>query len=365
MTRAPFLLFRPAAALAALGLAVPLGAQPQSPGSYSLPEPTPTPTPAPAGPVDERAGIAIPPRTVETPRIPPAPMLTPEPSPTSRPLVVPQPTARPLTLPTPPSPQAAPSPGSSPSTTADPLPPEAQPGFAGLEQPTSPAPAPEPIAPATPAPSTALGQQVFNWVWLGGAGAFLVLALAGLALWRRRKPGVLRLAAPQTTAEAALPAELPRIDLTLEITGATRSMMMFTLRYRLSLANRSDRAVNDLAVAVQLASAQKGKKNAAPVAAARHLAQVERIGPFQSRSVSGEVQMPLSAIDPIMQGQTPLFIPLMHVTLEGEGQQALVRSFVIGSASGGSDGRVQPLNLQQTPGSLSGLRARAIVAPAD
>lgn len=240
---------------------------------------------------------------------------------------------------------------------------EAQPGFAGLEQPASPAPAP--TATVAPAPSSALGQQVFNWAWLAGAGALLALALVGLALWRRRKPGVPRLAPPLTAPDTDTVLVRPRIDLTLEITGATRSVMMFRLNFHLNLTNRSDRAVNDLAVAVQLASAQTGQNNSAPIAAARYLAQVERIGPHQSRSVSGEVQMPLSAIVPIMQGQTPLFIPLVHVTLEGEGQQALARSFVIGSPSGGRDGRVQPLNLQQTPGSLPGLKARAIAAPAD
>lgn len=363
MTRAPILLFRPAAALAGLGLAVPLGAQSQSPESFSLPEPTPTPTPAPAGPADERAGVAIPPRVVETPRIAPAPMLVPEPSPTPRPLVVPQPTSRPVTPPATSAPQAAPSPEVSPSATVDPLPSEVQPGFAGLEQPANTAPAP--AEPATPAPSSALGQQVSSWVWLAGAAAVLVLGLAGLALWRRRKPKVLSLAAPLATHEPSTAPGLPRLDLTLEITGATRSMMMFTLQYRLSLANRSDRAVNDLALAVQLASAQQGQSNAAPVAAARRLAQVERIGPHQSRSVTGEVQMPLSAIIPIMQGQTPLFIPLVHVTLEGAGQQTLARSFVVGSPSGGSDGRVQPLPFHQPPGSLPGLRAKAIAAPAD
>ena len=115
--------------------------------------------------------------------------------------------------------------------------------------------------------------------------------------------------------------EQPRVDLTLEIIGATRSVMMFTLRYRLTLANRTDRAVNELSVAVQLACAKRGESNAAPVAAAQNALPVERIGPHQSRTMSGEVQLPLAAITPVMQGQTPLFIPLLHVTIEGEGQR--------------------------------------------
>jgi hypothetical protein len=209
-------------------------------------------------------------------------------------------------------------------------------------------------SPPAPAPSDPLGAPAFDWRWLA-AGAALLASLVGAVLrWRRRKPRVLRLAAQpeHATPDTQAPAP-PRIDVILEIPGATRSVMMFTLRYRVTLANRTDRAVNDLA------SAQRGASNAAPLAAAQAAMQVERIGPHQSRSISGEVQLPLAAISPLMQGQTPLFIPLLHLTIEGEGQQALARSFVIGTPSGG-EGRVQPIVMTGPPGALPPLKARAI-----
>ena len=72
---------------------------------------------------------------------------------------------------------------------------------------------------------------------------------------------------------------------------------------------------------------------------------------------------PIDSIVPVMQGQTPLFIPLLHVTLEGEGQSALTRSFVIGTPGTGAEGRVQPLLLTTPPGGLPPLKARAIDPP--
>jgi Meckel syndrome type 1 protein len=153
--------------------------------------------------------------------------------------------------------------------------------------------------------------------------------------------------------------EPPRIDLALEITAASRSLMMFTLEYRLTIANRSERAVGDLNTAMQLACARAG---AAPSSgAAQGLASIDRIGPHQARSLTGTLQLPLSAIAPLRQGQTPLFVPLVHVTLEGESLPAQVRSFVIGTPS--ASGRVHPITLDVPPGGIAGLVAQAVAIP--
>lgn len=373
MTRiSPFLL-RSSPALIALAAAMPLAAQ-SSPGGFSLPQPTPTPTPAPAGPADERAGVVIPPRNVTpAPRIAPAPVLTDEarssPSPSSPAPVRPrslQPAPRPTAAPTRATTTASPAPTPTPTPSPTPLAPDATvPGLPALAEPAA-APAPAASAPAAPAlaaPSTALGAPAFDWRWLAAGAALLASLLGAMLLWRRRKPKVLRLAAAPMVLDTDAEPELPRINLALEIPGATRSVMMFTLRYRLTLANRTARAVNDLTVAVQLACARRGESNAASVAAAQNSQPVERIGPHQSRTISGEVQLPLTAIMPLMHGQTPLFIPLLHVTVEGEGQQALTRSFVIGTPGGSGEGRVQPLVMTGPVGALPALKARAIDPP--
>jgi Meckel syndrome type 1 protein len=77
--------------------------------------------------------------------------------------------------------------------------------------------------------------------------------------------------------------------------------------------------------------------------------------------MTGTVQLPLSAIAPLRQGSSPLFIPLAHVTLEGEGLRAMTKSFVIGTPS--SAGRVHPIPLDQPPGAIAGLAAQPIAIP--
>jgi hypothetical protein len=189
-------------------------------------------------------------------------------------------------------------------------------------------------------------------------------------LQRQRKPKVLRLNAPRAAAPVGetTALDLPRLDLALEITGATRSMMMFTLQYRLTIANRSDRAVNDLAMAVQIACARASHDamggNAPSSGSAQRTGRIERVGPHQARTITGEVQLPLDAIAPLRQGRTPLFIPLVHITLEGEGQRALARSFVIGTPSVSGGTRLHPVPLDTPPGAVGGLIAQSVTIPA-
>jgi hypothetical protein len=185
---------------------------------------------------------------------------------------------------------------------------------------------------------------------------------------RRRKPRVLRLAAPPPgmghEAPAPAPARIDRaLDVVLEVTGATRSVMMFTLHYRLTISNRTGQAVNDVNVAALLACARRGTANAAAPGAAQRLERIDRISPHQNLALTGNVQLPLSEIAPLYQGQVPMFIPLVHVTLESEGQPALTRSFVIGTPNAAGTGRLHPILLDTPPGSISGLSAQRIAVP--
>lgn len=366
MNRLPARVFPAYLTAAALMLAAPLLAQQQS-GTFTLPEATPTPSPAPAGPADERAGVAIPPRAA--PSVAPSPVIEPLPAPTAT--RAPSPSPRDiLTL----SPSAAPRPAPQTSTSA-PAPTVTPSGSAAGAPLPPPLPSASPeVLPAAPAPATipsvAVGEPLVDladwWPLLASAlGAIAVLA--GFAAWRRRrKPKVARLAPPVEAGDRAVPDssdDAPRIDLTLEIISATRSVMMFTLQYRLTIANRSDRAVTDLAAAVELACARASAGNAPSAGAAQATAGIARVGPQQARSITGEVQMPLSAIQPLRQGMTPLFVPLVHITLDGEGLRAMSRSFVIGPPSVSGAGRLHPIPLDQPPGKIAGLIAQAITIP--
>lgn len=353
-------------AVGTLTLAAPLAAQEQA-RDFVLPPPTPTPTPAPAGPVDERGGVAFPPRAAPAPRISPAPVLTAEPSPSPSPLT--QPSASPRTAPsTEPSATATPAPGPATSTPS-PIPAPLTPGTtdaatpAVLPLPTSDAPIVDLGEPQSPVLQSVLPSW---WPWAAGALGGLALLIGGVTLWWRRKPKVLHLAPPPSGGAAQNTAldDLPPLDITVDIVAATRSVMMFTLAFRINLANRSVRAVNDLSIAAQLVSARSGASNAASQGAAQQALSLARIGPHQSRSVSGEIQLPLSQIAIMRQGSAALFIPLMHVTLEGEGQAVQTRSFVVGTPSISGAGRLHPIRLDNPPGSILGLRAQTVDVPA-
>jgi hypothetical protein len=210
------------------------------------------------------------------------------------------------------------------------------------------------------APLSAQGRSatfmpVDGWSWAAGVAGALALLGLGALLRRRRRPKQLQLAAPAPEDGAA--PDLASLNLTLEVTGATRSVMMFTLDYRLTIANRTARAANDLTLGVALACARCGLENGVSPT----LVRVERVGPHQSRIVTGKAQLPLTAIAPLRQGQLPLFIPLAHVTLEAEGQTAHTRCFVIGTPS--TAGRVHPIPLDTPPGAIPGLTAQAVTIP--
>lgn len=150
------------------------------------------------------------------------------------------------------------------------------------------------------------------------------------------------------------------MDVTLDVVSASRSVMMFSLEYRVNLANRSDRAVRDITVASQLVCAQRGMPNAAPVAGGHPLGGIDRIGPHQSRAITGQTQMPLTEVHAIKQGGKPLFVPLLHIRIEGAGQEPLSRSFIVGNPSSASQGRLHPIRLDTPPGGLPDLAVREV-----
>ncbi len=360
----------PAASVLAstLAMAEPLAAQ----QTYSLPPASPAPTPAPAGPADERAGVAIPPRAVATARptatattaSTPAPSPTVTPRPVPRASVPPPRTSAPSATTAPPA--ATPVPGPAAALPETQAPGGPSPSASVAAPPLASAPSDAGGAAGEPLGAAAQLALPDWWPFAAGGLGALVLLGAGVLLWRSRKAKPLRLAAPVAGSPAAAPAaqEPPRLDLTLEITSASRSLMMFTLEYRLTIANRSERAVGDLHTAAELACARASAATdgrAAPSAgAAQALAAVDRIGPHQARSVTGTLRLPLTAIAPLRQGQTPLFVPLVHVTLEGESLAAQARTFVIGTPS--PSGRIHPIKLDTPPGGIAGLVAQAVAA---
>lgn len=199
------------------------------------------------------------------------------------------------------------------------------------------------------------------------AGGLALLITAALILRRRRKPPTLRLAAPAKTTAATAKGgarDAVRLDLQLDIVSATRSVMMFSIDYRLELANRTDRGLSDLKLAARLDCARRGAANAPTAGAAQDLQAIARIGAQQSRNVAGTLRIPIAELTILQQGRTPLFVPLVHLTIEGEGISAVTRTYVIGTPSAASPTRLHPLPLDTQPGNIPGLRAQVIEIPA-
>lgn len=169
---------------------------------------------------------------------------------------------------------------------------------------------------------------------------------------------------PPTAPAAAVPSPEPEepwnLDVTLEVVSASRSVMMFSLEYRVNLANRSDRAVRDITIASQLVCAQRGMPNAAPTAGSHPLGGINRIGPQQSSAITGQTQMPLTEVHAIQQGGKPLFVPLLYIRVESAGQETLTRRFIVGNPSSTSQGRLHPIRLDTPPGGLPDLQVREV-----
>ncbi|MDJ0979937.1 MAG: hypothetical protein QNI87_15535 [Erythrobacter sp.] len=157
--------------------------------------------------------------------------------------------------------------------------------------------------------------------------------------------------------------EPARLSLKLDVTKATRSVMMFTLNYRLTVTNRSDEAVRDLIVSGEIASAQRGASNGGSFAKGQAMGRVERIGPQQGVTLFGTLELPMVDVRLIRHGSIPVFIPLVHVTVEGAGQRAHTRSFVVGTPSGQNHLRLHPIAMDGPPGAVTGLRANPIKPP--
>jgi hypothetical protein len=151
-----------------------------------------------------------------------------------------------------------------------------------------------------------------------------------------------------------------RLDLKLDIESASRSLMRFSIEFGLEITNRDDVAVRDISITAKLASAQAGGNGEAIPRGGQPVAEVERIAPGQGRRVMGRLQIPLSEVTPLNQGGKLVLIPLIHVTLEGPGLRSIHRSFVIGTPSSTSMGRVHPLLLDGPPGGFPPLRAQLI-----
>ena len=136
--------------------------------------------------------------------------------------------------------------------------------------------------------------------------------------------------------------------------------MMYTLTHRITVANRSDQALRNISVWAHIAGAQRGEANLSAYGKGAPAGTIERLGPRQSQTLETTSQLPMAQVKAIRQGKVPVFIPLIHVTLEGPQVGVRSSSFVVGTPSDANAMRLHPIALDTPPGSIQGLRANLI-----
>ena len=361
--------------LAAL-VAAPVHAQ--SVSDFSLePAPTATPTTQAQGPADTRAGVQIAPRAVNTPT--PTPVPSPIPTPVPSPLPVTPPSSAPATRVTP-TPSAAPAPRITSSAT------ERRTTFESAAAVDEPAPVlptgvPEQASPVAAAPTRASAAPASDpviedgeaedgdgtpWLPILLGALVLLLGSAVFLVWRRRRvvavPEIERPVVGAGSQAAALPLA-ESLTLRIDHEKLIRSAAFATLKYRMVLTNRTATPLTQLAIGLDMVSAHSAvpveEQLATPATAFEKRHEVARLGPHQSVTVEGQVQLPLAQAHVIQQGRHPLLVPLLRVRIDGSGEDALIKTFVVGQGAPGG-ARLQPFRLDEGPRSYAPIAQREL-----
>lgn len=209
-----------------------------------------------------------------------------------------------------------------------------------------------------------------QWIWWLAGLLGLVVAALGLVAWLRRRaelrppPEIEQPIIVEPTTAALAAREQPQFAIRFDVQGFTRSMMMVTVKFSLQISNRSDIAMRDVRIAADLVSARRQlpmeQQVATTVTELAHKAEIERIGPQQSRSITGTLQLPMAEVEPFFQGKTPLFVPLARLRVECERVEPQLQTYIVGMGSAMTVGKVQPIPLNTPPGSIQGIMARAL-----
>lgn len=378
-------------------------AQPAS--TFTLPpdpDATPTSRPQVQGPVDTESEVPSVPRVIGAP--------TPQPTRTAP---TPRPTASPRATPTPaPSRTAAPQPAASTPSPSLPASERSVPTREVLSQPdtaSSPMadePAPEQDRAAAPADQDrsvtpieeeagALGLPEVSGsedtasagvsdqpdapsfpLWLAGAlaAALLVLGAIAFAVMRRRKP------APDEPAEVVNPAGAPRhavrednsvarpdagsLEVEAYAVTLSRSVMNASISYRVTMINRGRVPMTQVQVHGDVTTAHGRvpvtQQLADATQALPELHSLARLEPGQRITVHGDLRLPLGQVRALLQGQVPVFVPLLRLTVRAADMEPRAFTYVIGTRSTQKGARPTPFRLDGPPRSYDKLTTRAV-----
>jgi hypothetical protein len=225
-------------------------------------------------------------------------------------------------------------------------------------------------------------------LWLG-AGALLTLLLAGIGIILRRRrhsdgiddaeygedPPLPVAETPMPTLRtpiARTPLTPSQVKLVFEPQRLTMALINATLAYRLSLTNLGDAAIGPVSIAGDIISAHaslgEGKQLLSGVEGAEPGHQLPSLDPGESISLTGELQLPITAIRPVRSGDASLFVPLARfcMTVLNGGRPPLVctKIFIIGESPEQPEQRLRPIRIDKGPRTLSRISQRELELPA-
>ena len=116
----------------------------------------------------------------------------------------------------------------------------------------------------------------------------------------------------------------------------TRSLMAATFTCRVALVNRSDTALENVTVELDMITAHGSVPTTDQVA-------------DPDRSLPHEVRLPTAEIRIMQQGSAQLYVPLLRVRAMAEGQTPVARTFIVGTLPEEGAKKLQPFRLDEMP----------------
>lgn len=162
---------------------------------------------------------------------------------------------------------------------------------------------------------------------------------------------------PVPAAIAPQPAPRPAQHAALRIEATpshlTRSLMAATFSCRISLINQGSAPLDDVVIAIDLTTAHGSVPSSEQLAdltcALPEVGRIAAIAPGKSVEFAHEVRLPTAAIRIMQQGSAQLYVPLLRVRAQAEGDTPVARTFIVGTLPEGGAKKLQPFRLDEMP----------------
>ena len=154
------------------------------------------------------------------------------------------------------------------------------------------------------------------------------------------------------------------MQLRVEASSLSRSVMNATLSYQIMLRNMGTKTLTDIRVSADLITAH-GQTPVADQLGSRasqlpQVASVAEIAPRETQPVTGDLRLPVSQIRTIRQGKAHLFIPLLRVRIDGDGKDPIIRTFVVGTLPPAGQSKLLPFRLDELAQTYRNIGLRAL-----